>query len=90
VLIDWTRDFGTWLDLVTEPSDQGDQHAQVVLELVTAELSVLQDLKSMPEVEAPTLRRVRKSKMNAVWRVGDVRRQRRGAADRLVPARAPG
>jgi hypothetical protein len=69
-LIDWTREFGDWLDLVTERADRGDHHAQVVLELVTAELDVLQDLKSMPEVEAPTLRRVRQSKRNAVWRVG--------------------
>ena len=66
MLIDWTRDFGGWLDLVSERADRGDRYAQVVLELVTAELSVLQDLKSMPEVEAPTLRRVRQSRRNAV------------------------
>jgi hypothetical protein len=41
-----------------------------MLELVTAQLSVLQDLKSMPDVETPTLRRVRQSGRNPVWRVG--------------------
>ena len=44
VLIDWTRDFGDWLDQVTERADRGDRHSQLMLELVTAELSVLQDL----------------------------------------------
>jgi hypothetical protein len=58
VLIDWTRDFGDWLDQVTERADRGDRHSQLMLELMTAELSVLQDLTSMPDVETPTLRRV--------------------------------
>ena len=70
VLIDWTRDFGHWLDQVTERADRGDRHSQLMLELVTAELSVLQDLTSMPDVETPTLRRVRQSGRNPVWRVG--------------------
>ena len=34
------------------------------------ELSVLQDLTSIPHVETPTLRRVRQSGRNPVWRVG--------------------
>lgn len=70
MLIDWTRDFGDWLDQVTERADRGDRHSQLMLDLVTAELSVLQDLTSMPDVETPTLRRVRQSGRNPVWRVG--------------------
>ena len=54
VLIDWTRDFGDWLDRVTERADRGDRHSQLMLELVTAEFS---DLTSMPDVDTPTRRR---------------------------------
>lgn len=82
VLIDWTRSFDDWLDEVTKKADRGDRHAQVVLELVTAELDVLGDLRSMPEVETPTLRRVRQSKQNTVWRVGHP--YVAGAAVRLI------
>jgi hypothetical protein len=82
VLIDWTRDFGDWLDQVTERADRGDRHSQLMLELVTAELSVLQDLTSMPDVETPTLRRVRQSGRNPVWRVGHPYVS--GAAVRLI------
>ena len=82
MLIDWTRDFGDWLDMVTERADPGDRHSQLMLELVTAELDVLQDLKSIPDVETPTLRRVRQSGKHPVWRVGHP--YVAGAAVRLI------
>ena len=82
VLIDWTRSFDDWLDQVIRRADRGDRHAQVVLDLVTSELDVLQDLQSMPEVETPTLRRVRQSRKNKVWRVGHP--YVAGAAVRLI------
>ena len=67
--LDWTHDFGDWLDQVTERADRGDRHSQLMLELMTAEPNVLQDLTSMP-MRPPTLRRVCQSGRNPGWRVG--------------------
>jgi hypothetical protein len=82
VLLDWSAEFDRWLDRVVDKVDRGDAHAQLVLGLVTAESEVLQELSAMPDTETPTLRRVRQSGKNEVWRVGHP--YVTGAAVRLI------
>jgi len=44
VLIDWSVEFDGWLDRLEARADEGDEVAARTLELVTAQLEVLQDL----------------------------------------------
>lgn len=69
VQIDWPKAFGAWLDDLEAKADKGDEHARTTLELVTAELQHLQDLAEAPTAETATLKQVRQSKNNTVWRV---------------------
>ena len=70
VLVDWTGEFDAWLDRLTERADRGERIAVRTLALVIAELEVLQDLESQPREDTATLKRVRQSRRNQVWRVG--------------------
>jgi hypothetical protein len=69
VLIDWSDEFDLWLDRLVNRVDSGDAAAAVQLDLVTAELEVLQALVGEPAEESATLKRVRQSGKHLVWRV---------------------
>jgi hypothetical protein len=69
VLIDWSDEFDLWLDRLVERADSGEATAAVQLDLVTAELEVLQALAGEPAGESATLKRVRQSGKHLVWRV---------------------
>lgn len=69
MLIDWSSNFGSWLDLLESQADLGQPGAQERLDIVLAQLSYLQELKDPPEADTPTLRRVRQSGAYPVWRV---------------------
>ncbi|GAA0526948.1 hypothetical protein GCM10010172_04390 [Paractinoplanes ferrugineus] len=90
MLIDWSSNFGSWLDLLESQADAGQPGAQERLDIVLAQLSYLQELKDPPEADTPTLRRVRQSGAYPVWRVSHPYRE--GVAIRLIvwfPAEAP-
>ena len=90
VLIDWSSNFGSWLDLLESQADAGQPGAQERLDIVLAQLSYLQELKDPPEADTPTLRRVRQTGAYPVWRVSHPYRE--GVAIRLIvwfPAEAP-
>lgn len=69
MLLDWTGEFDVWLDRLTERADRGDHIAARTLALVTAELEVLQELDGEPDDDTATLKRVRQSRRNQIWRV---------------------
>lgn len=69
MLLDWTGEFDAWLDRLTERADRGEHIAVRTLTLVTAELEVLQELDGEPDEDTATLKRVRQSRRNQVWRV---------------------
>ena len=69
VLIDWTADFGQWLDRLENDAANDKPGARRRLALVTAQLQVLQDLDAVPEHETATLKPVRQSGQYQVWRV---------------------
>jgi hypothetical protein len=82
VLIDWSGEFDAWLDRLIARADRGDPAAQTQLDLVYAELEYLQDLKESPSEDTATLKRVRQSRNNLVWRVAHPYRP--GVAVRLI------
>lgn len=69
MLIDWTIDFDRWFDRLNDRADAGDLDAQLQVDLVNAELEVLEDLQEPPTQDTPTLRTVRQSGRYQVWRV---------------------
>jgi hypothetical protein len=82
VLIEWSAEFDRWLDRLVERSDSGEATAALQLDLVTAELQVLQALEGRPDQESATLKRVRQSGEHLVWRVAHPYVD--GAAVRLI------
>lgn len=82
MLIDWSKNFGSWLDLLESQADAGQRDAQERLDIVSSQLAKLQKLKEPPEADTPTLRRVRQSGVYPVWRVSHP--YQRGIAIRLI------
>ena len=82
VLIDWSSGFNIWLDELERRADAGQRRAQDQLDLVTAQLDYLQDLKTPPIDDTPTLKRVRQSGRYQVWRLSHPFRD--GIAIRLI------
>lgn len=64
VLLDWSEEFGIWLDRLEARADAGNPVTNRALRLVTAQLEVLQDLDTEPTEteETATLERVRQSR----------------------------
>lgn len=86
--IDWPRSFGAWLDTLEARADRGDGRARETLDLVLAELKALQDLTEVPAEETATLKVVRQSRTNIVWRVSHPYRE--NTAVRLICWFPPG
>jgi hypothetical protein len=63
VLIDWSREFGQWLDGIEERGGPA-------LRWATAMLAELQDLEKKPTEETATFKRVRQARRYELWRVG--------------------
>lgn len=88
VLIDWSTDFDRWLTELERRVAAGYDRAQDRLDIVTAQLEYLQDLKEPPTDDTPTLKRVSQSGRYQVWRLSHPFRD--GIAirpDCLVPTR---
>lgn len=79
VLIDWPAEFDAYLTRLEESADPIDQQR---LDLLYAQLKVLERLDQAPVDETPTLKRVRQSRRYAVWRVSHPYRE--GIAIRLI------
>lgn len=62
VLIDWTTDFGSWLDALEETGGPA-------LEWAVALLAELQDLPAPPQDESATFKRIRQSRRHELWRL---------------------
>jgi hypothetical protein len=69
VLIDWTGEFDQWLDRLTGQAAAGGERAIEQAARVDAAFRVLEALTAVPVQDSPTLRRVRQSGRNVVWRV---------------------
>lgn len=69
MLTDWSGEFETWLNRLDERATRGDATAITRLQLVTAQLDYLEDLQEAPQEDTFTLKRVRQSRNNTVWRV---------------------
>lgn len=69
MLIDWTSEFDRWLTELERRAGAGHDRAQEQLDIVSAQLDYLQDLKEPPEDETPALKRVRQSGRHPVWRL---------------------
>ena len=80
--IDWSRNFDGWLDQLEKQAANGHARAVEQLDLVTAQLAYLQDLKQAPTADTATLKRVRQSRDYEVWRVSHPFRE--GIAIRLI------
>lgn len=79
MLIDWPAEFDTYLTRLEESTDPGDQQR---LDLLYAQLKILEDLDQAPVDETPTLKRVRQSRRYTVWRVSHPYQE--GIAIRLI------
>lgn len=79
MLIDWPAEFDAYLTRLEESTDPVDQQR---LDLLFAQLKVLERLDQEPVDETPTLKRVRQSRRYAVWRVSHPYRE--GIAIRLI------
>lgn len=62
MLIDWTAEFGRWLDTA-------EVKGGPALEWATALLAELQDLPAPPRDETATLKRVRQVRRHELWRL---------------------
>jgi hypothetical protein len=90
MLIDWSSEFDRWLTELERRAADGQSRAEEQLDLVTAQLEYLQDLKEPPADDTPTLKRVRQSRTHEVWRLSHPFRN--GVAIRLIvwfPVDAP-
>ncbi|MDI1461842.1 hypothetical protein QEZ54_12750 [Catellatospora sp. KI3] len=61
MLIGWSSEFDRWLSELERRAEAGYGRAREQLDLVTAQLEYLQDLKEAPTEDTPTLKRVRQS-----------------------------
>lgn len=62
MLVDWSGEFGRWLDRVEEEGGR-------LLELTTALLLALMELDGKPCEESATFKRVRQARRHELWRV---------------------
>lgn len=69
MFIDWTQDFDLWIKELRKKS-HSDPGAQLTLDLVIVELSLLKDLKEQPMQDSKHICRVRSSMIFPLWRVG--------------------
>jgi hypothetical protein len=69
MLIDWTTEFGNWLDRLEADKDSGNPHANLVHRLVTQQLGYLQTLTDKPAEETKMMRTVARSRRYPLWRV---------------------
>lgn len=67
-MIEWPDEFDSWWSGL-EARSASDPDAAAVLDLLIAELGVLQDLTGPPVEDTKTLMRVRQSRRYPVWRV---------------------
>lgn len=81
MLIDWSGEFDAYLDRLEEAANT-DSEQRERLDLLLAELQVLDELDAPPTEETATLKRVRQSRRFPVWRVSHPFRQ--GIAVRLI------
>jgi hypothetical protein len=81
VLIDWSGEFDAYLDRLEEAA-KTDPEQRERLDLILAELKVLDELTEPPTEETATLKRVRQSRRFPVWRVSHPFRE--GIAVRLI------
>ena len=81
MLIDWSGEFDAYLDRLEEAA-KTDSEQRERLDLLLAELQVLDELDAPPTEETATLKRVRQSRRFPVWRVSHPFRQ--GIAVRLI------
>jgi hypothetical protein len=66
---EWTDEFDNWLSRIESKAEAGDEHAELQLDYVGAELLVLQELTEPPEIESAQLKRVRQRRRHEIWRV---------------------
>lgn len=81
MLIDWSGEFDAYLDRLEEAA-RTDPEQRERLDLLLAELQVLEELDAPPSEETATLKRVRQSRRFPLWRVSHPFRQ--GIAVRLI------
>ena len=81
MLIDWSGEFDAYLDRL-EAAAETDPEQRERLDLLLAELQVLDELAAPPTEETATLKRVRQSRRFPLWRVSHPFRQ--GIAVRLI------
>lgn len=84
MIIDAPAEFWDWLDALSDDADLGDKTAEQRLDLLLAQIGVLEDLTGppTPDDESATLKRVRQSRRYAVWRLSHPYRE--GVAIRLI------
>lgn len=91
MLIDWTTEFDRWLDRLSDRAEAGAEQAIAQLARINAAFEVLENLTAEPDQETPTLKRVRQSGRNMVWRIAHPYTP--GVAIRLIvwfPPQRPG
>lgn len=64
-----SRQFQIRVNDLRERARGGDEHAEVTVRLIAAELAVLRALPCVPEMETPELKAVRQSRRYQVWRL---------------------
>jgi hypothetical protein len=69
VLIDWSREFGDYLDRLENQAEAGNERSGEMLDLINAQLGLLQQLPGAPREETASLRRVQQSRKHEIWRV---------------------
>lgn len=79
MLLDWSTEFDAYLTRLENSTDSVDQQR---LDLLYAQLKLLERLDQAPTDETPSLKRVRQSRRHPVWRVSHPYRE--GIALRLI------
>lgn len=84
MIIDAPAEFWHWVDALTVQADAGDRTAVLRLDLLQAQLEVLEELTEAPapDDETATLKPVRQSRRHNLWRVSHPYRE--GVALRLI------
>lgn len=84
MIIDGPAEFWDWVDRIEKEADAGDERAAAKLDIVTAQLAYLNELRYAPDrsEETATLKYVRQSGRHTVWRVSHPYRE--GVAMRLI------
>jgi hypothetical protein len=66
--LDWPTGFDTWLDRMEKAAENGEEHATVVVDYVTAAMEKLSDLEEPPTEDVASLKWVRQSRRHTLWR----------------------